>query len=48
MMVVEYKVWKLEIRRQIITKTWCSDGYGSVGEHKKSSEWGSRHGGAGG
>ena len=30
------------IRRQIISKTWCSDGYDSVGDREIRSDCGSR------
>ena len=30
------------------SKTWCSDGCGSVGEFERSSDWGSKKGETGG
>jgi len=29
---------------QIVSKSWCSDGYGSGGELEMSSDWGWREG----
>jgi len=39
---------RLEFRWQVISKMWCSDGYGSVGEREIGSDRGSRKGETGG
>jgi len=31
-------IYGAEFRWQVIPKTWCSDGYGSVGEHEMRSD----------
>jgi len=44
-MVKEQKVWMVKnresakLRLQIIPKTWCRDGYGSLGEREMSCDW---------